>query len=128
MPSTKRYPKGKQRLFTNDLKSLLFAFGDSPTPNIETIHALEDCVTSYLIDLLSDCNKLRKVQKRTKFNEHDLKFALRHDPVKLGRVHDLAKMSQEISKANKMFDVDEKAVAEKRKTKVKKEKKKREKM
>lgn len=110
MAITKRYPKGKQRLFTNDLKSLLYAYGDSQTPNIETIHMLEDTVTSYLIDVIMEANKVRKLQKRNKFHESDLRFALRKDPVKLGRVQDLSALTKEISKANKMFDVNEKSL------------------
>lgn len=113
MAITKRYPKGKQRLFTNDLKSLLFAYGDSPTPNIETIHTLEDTVTSYLLDIIMKANKVRKLQNRNKFKETDLRFALRNDPVKLGRVDDLSNLTKEISKANKMFDVNEKSLNDK---------------
>lgn len=109
MAITKRYPKGKQRFFTNDLKSLLFAFGDSPSPNIETIHMLEDAVTSYLIDIIMEANKVRKLQKRNKFTESDLRFALRKDPIKLGRVQDLSVLSKEISRANKLFDVNDKS-------------------
>ncbi|KAG0675877.1 Transcription initiation factor TFIID subunit 13 [Pichia californica] len=113
MAITKRYPKGKQRLFTNDLKSLLFAYGDSQTPNIETIHQLEDAVTSYLLDVIMEANKVRKLQNRNKFQETDLRFALRKDPVKLGRIHDLSNLTKEISKANKMFDVNEKSLGAK---------------
>lgn len=111
MAITKRYPKGKQRLFTNDLKSLLFAYGDSQTPNIETIHTLEDAVTSYLLDVIMEANKVRRLQKRNKFQEADLSFALRKDPVKLGRIYDLSNLTKEISKANKMFDVNERSLA-----------------
>jgi transcription initiation factor TFIID subunit 13 len=110
MAVIKRYPKGKQRLFTNDLKSLLYAFGDSATPNIETIHTLEDVVTSYLLDIITEANKIRVLQGRNKFVENDLRFALRNDPVKLGRVEDLSNLSKEISRANKMFDVNEKSL------------------
>lgn len=110
MAAPKRHNKTKQRLFTNDLKSLLFAFGDSSTPNIETIHMLEDVVTNYLTDIILRANTARKLQKRNKFIEEDLRFALRDDPVKLGRIHDLSVMAKEISRANKMFDVTEKSL------------------
>ncbi|AWU75856.1 hypothetical protein CAS74_004668 [Pichia kudriavzevii] len=112
MAVIKRYPKGKQRMFTNDLKSLLYAYGDSASPNIETIHMLEDCVTSYLIDVITEANSVRKLQKRSKFAESDLKFALRGEPVKLGRMEDLSVLSKEITRANRMFDVSEKAHAQ----------------
>ncbi|TID23831.1 hypothetical protein CANINC_003123 [Pichia inconspicua] len=107
MAVTKRYPKGKQRLFTNDLKSLLYAYGDSPTPNIETIHALEDALTSYFTDLIMEANKVRRLQKRAKFIESDYRFALRNDPIKLARFDDLASASVVLSKAQKLFDVND---------------------
>lgn len=126
MAITKRYPKGKQRLFTNDLKSLLFAYGDSSTPNIETIHALEDALTSYLTDLILEANKVRRLQKRTKFIESDYRFALRKDPIKLGRFNDLASASVVLSNAQKLFDVNDvgktKGLGKEKKTKKPKNK------
>lgn len=104
MAVTKRYPKGKQRLFTNDLKSLLHAYGDTATPNIETIHALEDALTSYLTDLILEANRARVLQGRTKFLETDYMFALRRDPAKLARFHDLWHTNTHLVKAQKLFD------------------------
>lgn len=119
MAITKRYPKGKQRLFTNDLKSLLYAYGDSSTPNIETIHALEDALTSYLTDLILEANKVRKLQKRSKFIESDYRFALRKDPTKLARFHDLSSANTVLTNAQKLFDVND---AEKTKESAKEKK------
>ncbi|GME94020.1 unnamed protein product [Ambrosiozyma monospora] len=101
--SSKKVNK-KTRLFVSDLKSLLYAFGDSPAPNVETIHALEDVLTSYLIDVITSANIARQIHGRHKLEIEDLKFALRKDPVKLGRVDELFKMDKEIAKAKKMFD------------------------
>ncbi|GMM29618.1 Taf13 protein [Martiniozyma asiatica (nom. inval.)] len=108
MNSGKRYPRGKQRHFTADLKSLLYAFGDCQMPHIDTIHTLEDVVTTYLLDVIMEANKARKLRNGSKMQEHDLRYALRNDPVKLGRLHDLLKLNQEITKAKKMIDTSDK--------------------
>lgn len=42
--------------------------------------------------------------KRNKIKVDDFKFALRRDPLKLGRVEELLAMSKEISDARKQFD------------------------
>ncbi|QPG75126.1 hypothetical protein FOA43_002469 [Brettanomyces nanus] len=100
----KKSSKNKQRYFSNDLKALLYAFGDSAAPNAETIQTLEDVLTSYLIDVLMEANKVRQIQKRTKLKVDDIEFALRKDAVKLGRVYDLQEMDKQITMAKKMFD------------------------
>lgn len=44
----RRRKKGK--LFSNDVKSLLYAFGDVENPLPETVSALEDVLVTYIID------------------------------------------------------------------------------
>ncbi|KAH3675242.1 hypothetical protein OGATHE_001582 [Ogataea polymorpha] len=94
----------RQRLFSNDLKALLYAFGDSPAPNHETIQTLEDVLTTYMIDLIVAANHSRLAHGRNRLKIDDVKFVLRKDPTKLARIHDLQKMDREISKAKKLFD------------------------
>ncbi|ODV83423.1 hypothetical protein CANARDRAFT_180591, partial [[Candida] arabinofermentans NRRL YB-2248] len=104
MLSSRKAARSRQRLFVSDLKSLLFAFGDCSSPNVETIHFLEDVLTSYLLDIMMQANQVRLAQGRNKLKVDDLRFALRRDSVKLGRLHDLLKMDSEISKAKKLFE------------------------
>lgn len=106
----KRYPRGKQRQFTGDLKSLLYAFGDCSAPHIDTIHTLEDVVASHLLDIVMEANKARTIRNGSKLTENDLNFALRRDPVKLGRVNDLFNLNKEITKAKKMIDYSDKSL------------------
>lgn len=110
MSTNRRYPRGKQRQFTADLKSLLYAFGDCSAPHIDTIHTLEDVVSSHLLDIILEANKARITRQGAKISEHDLNFALRKDPVKLGRVHDLFSLNREITKAKKMIDYSDKSL------------------
>ncbi len=105
----KKSARSRQRLFVSDLKSLLYAFGDSSSPNVETIHFLEDILTSYLLDVLTSANQIRFIQERSKLKVDDLKFALRKDSTKLGRIQDLLRMDSEISNAKKLFDEADKA-------------------
>jgi len=40
----------KTKFFTNDVKSLLYAFGDVENPLPDTVNALEDILITYIID------------------------------------------------------------------------------
>ncbi len=103
----KKTNKYKQRLFGNDLKALLYAYGDSSSPNAETIQTVEDLLTCYLVDLVVDANKVRLIRGNNKLSVDDIMFALRNDPVKLGRVYDLKEMDRQIMMAKKMFGDDD---------------------
>lgn len=107
MAAYKKYNKYKQKLFSNDLKALLCAYGDSSSPNADTIQALEDILISYLADIMTEANKARVLQKKNKLTVEDIMFALRKDPVKLGRAYDLKEMDRQITMAKKMFGDDE---------------------
>ena len=100
----KKIQRQRQRLFFSDLKSLLYAFGDCSSPNVETIHFLEDILTSYLIDVTLEANKYRLASNRTKLKLDDFKFALRKDPTKLGRLVYLFHKTKSIAKAKKLLD------------------------
>ncbi|GMF00827.1 unnamed protein product [[Candida] boidinii] len=100
----KKIQRQRQRLFFSDLKSLLYAFGDCSSPNVETIHFLEDILTSYLIDVTLEANKFRLASNRTKLKLDDFKFALRKDPTKLGRLVYLFHKTKSIAKAKKLLD------------------------
>ncbi|OWB71114.1 nucleic acid binding protein [[Candida] boidinii] len=100
----KKIQRQRQRLFFSDLKSLLYAFGDCSSPNVETIHFLEDILTSYLIDVTLEANKYRLASNRTKLKLEDFKFALRRDPTKLGRLVYLFHKTKSIAKAKKLLD------------------------
>ncbi len=43
----------KTKFFTNDVRSLLYAFGDVANPLPETVSTLEDILISYVIDTVS---------------------------------------------------------------------------
>lgn len=99
--------KKKTKYFTNDVKSLLYAYGDVEEPLPETVNAVEDIVTNYIIDLCHDAAAFAKVTRRQKIRVDDFKFTLRKDPVKFGRLMELLDLQKEINDARKAFDANE---------------------
>ncbi|CDK28942.1 unnamed protein product [Kuraishia capsulata CBS 1993] len=121
-----KYRKKTPKLFTNDLKSLLYAYGDVTTPNLDTAFALEDILVEYLVDVCHEAQIAAKLQRRNKVKVEDFKFAIRKDPAKLGRVNELLVMQRDINEARKAFDDSEgkKIKKDEKEPKEKKEKKK----
>lgn len=94
----------KTRLFTGDVKALLYAFGDVEEPNYETVNVLEDVLINYLIDTCHDAAAFAKTTHRQKIKVDDFKFALRKDPMKHGRIQELLALQKIITDAKKQFD------------------------
>ncbi|KAK9456431.1 transcription initiation factor IID, 18kD subunit-domain-containing protein [Dipodascopsis uninucleata] len=99
---------GKRRkranLFTNDVRALMYAFGDSVNPERESVACLEDILTDYIVDMCHEAARMAKTTNRNKVKVDDFKFALRRDYRKLGRVEELQRLSKEIHEARKTFD------------------------
>lgn len=91
-------------LFTNDLKALLYAFGDVETPYIETVGVLEDILQEYIYLICMEASKMARAAGRQKIKIDDFKFALRNDPKKLGRVEKLLVLQKEFDAARKEYD------------------------
>lgn len=104
-PERRRQP----RLFSNDMRTLLFAYGDVQQPQLETIQALEDVMIVFMTDLCHEAMTYATYQGRKhKLKMEDFKFALRKDRLKLGRVEELMNKQKEIQEAQKLFDSNEK--------------------
>lgn len=103
--SFKRKPK--TRLFTKDVRTLLYAYGDVEEPLTETVNAVEDILTNYIVDLCHEAQAYSKVTLRQKVRVDDFKFALRRDAYKFGRVEELLKLQKSIEMAKKEFDSSE---------------------
>lgn len=92
-------------IFTNDVKSLLYAHGDSSLPNLETVHTLEDVLMMYIGDVCQEANYFSKSTGKSKLGVDDFKFVLRNDPEKLGRVEELGRMEKVIANAKRTTDI-----------------------
>ncbi|KAF3987624.1 hypothetical protein FT663_03198 [Candidozyma haemuli var. vulneris] len=99
-PRRRRRP----RLFTKDIETLLYALGDGPVSLDSTVNCLEDCLAEYLTDMMHEASQFAKSQGRSKVKQDDLPFALRNDPMKLGRLEDIKELLAKINRARNMLE------------------------
>lgn len=96
--------KPKKRLFTRELKMMMYGFGDKENPLPETVDLMDDLVTEYITDMT--CKAMRVASKRGKFVTEDLVFVIRRDKKKFARSEELLIMNEEIKRARRMLDDD----------------------
>lgn len=92
---------GRKRLFSKELRCMMFGFGDDRNPFTESVDLLEDLVIEFITEIThkaSEIGKSGKVQKEMIF------LLARKDQRKFARVRDLLTMNEELKKARKAFD------------------------
>lgn len=99
-PRRRRRP----RLFTKEIETLLYALGDGPVSQDATVSCLEDCLVEFLTDLSHESLQFARSHGRSRIKMDDLPFALRNDPLKLGRMSYIREQLANIEKAKKMYD------------------------
>lgn len=91
--------------------SLLYAFGDVPTPLPETVKILDEIVTDFIIETCHAAASSAAYARRQKIKVDDFKFAIRRDERMLGRVLELLGLERELREARRQFDADDDRVA-----------------
>ncbi|CAB4252983.1 similar to Saccharomyces cerevisiae YML098W TAF13 TFIID subunit (19 kDa) [Maudiozyma barnettii] len=94
----------RTNLFSKDVSSLLYAYGDVPQPLLSTTHCLDEVVAQYLVDVCTSAVNVSHNSNRNKVRLEDFKFALRKDPIKLGRAEELIATNKVITEAKKQFN------------------------
>ena len=94
-------------LISPPVTQALYAFGDDKEPLPETVRVLDEIVTDYIIETCFHAAKSAEICGRSKLKVDDFKWAIRGDPVGLGRVNELLAMDKHISTARKAFKTDE---------------------
>ncbi|KAI5285745.1 Transcription initiation factor TFIID subunit 13 [Ascosphaera aggregata] len=97
--------------FGSELRLLLHAYGD-PSPHSsfpqeplpETLRCLDEIVTDFIIETCHSAAQGASYARRQKIKVDDFRFALRKDPVKLGRVQELFRLERELKEARRAFD------------------------
>ena len=103
-PSTSSGSDGKKkRLFTKELRCMLYGFGDDQVPYTETVELLDDLLIQYITDVTL---KAMNVGKKGRVHVEDIVFLIRKDPKKYARVKELLTMNEELKKARKAFDAE----------------------
>ncbi|KAJ2160862.1 hypothetical protein GGF46_001919 [Coemansia sp. RSA 552] len=95
----KQFPR--HRLFSRELATLMYGFGDVSQPRSDSVDVMEDILIDYIN---TTCVQAAKVAgRRNKVTVDDFKFVLRKDPKKLARVEELIAMNKEIETARSLF-------------------------
>lgn len=94
----------RARLFSKDIETLLYSLGDGPVSLDSTVGCLEDCLVEFLSDLSHESLKYARSHGRSRIKIDDLPFALRNDPLKLGRMNYIREQLAKIEKAKKLYD------------------------
>lgn len=93
----------KTHLFSKDLNSLLYAYGDVIQPLPQTVSCLDELVSAYLVDVCTVAYRTAKCTQRNKVKLDDFKFVMRRDPVKFARAEELINTNKLIIEAKKQF-------------------------
>ncbi|EDW90494.2 transcription initiation factor TFIID subunit 13 [Drosophila yakuba] len=92
---------GRKRLFSKELRCMMFGFGDDKNPYTETVDLLEDLVIEYIAETT---HRAMEIGRTGRVQVEDIIFLVRKDPRKYARVKDLLTMNEELKKARKAFD------------------------
>lgn len=92
---------GRKRIFSKELRCLMYGFGDDQNPYTESVDFLEDLVIEYIIDMT---HKAMEIGRTGRVQVEDIVFLVRKDRRKYARVKDLLTMNEELKKARKAFD------------------------
>uniref|UniRef100_L7M3J5 Transcription initiation factor TFIID subunit 13 n=1 Tax=Rhipicephalus pulchellus TaxID=72859 RepID=L7M3J5_RHIPC len=91
----------RKRLFSKELRCMMYGFGDDQNPYTESVDLLEDLVIEFIIEMT---HKAMEIGRTGRVQVEDIVFLVRKDPRKYARVKDLLTMNEELKKARKAFD------------------------
>ncbi|XP_041351772.1 transcription initiation factor TFIID subunit 13-like isoform X2 [Gigantopelta aegis] len=91
----------KKKIFSKELRCMMYGFGDDQNPYTESVDLLEDLVIEYITEMTK---KAMETGRAGRIQVEDIIFLIRKDPKKYSRVKELLLMSEELRKARKAFD------------------------
>jgi len=91
----------RKRLFSKELRCMMYGFGDDKNPYTESVDLIEDLVIQYITEVTQ---KAMEIGKPGRVAVEDIMFYVKRDSRKYARVKDLLSMNEELKKARKAFD------------------------
>ncbi|TFK42556.1 transcription initiation factor IID, 18kD subunit-domain-containing protein [Crucibulum laeve] len=90
-------------IFTKDLKSLMYGFGDDRNPANDTVGVMEEILIEYITDV---CQAAGAPSKKARLSVEDIRRALSRpaDAKKLARMEELLFMQEDIKRARAQFE------------------------
>jgi transcription initiation factor TFIID subunit 13 len=85
------------------VNALLYAHGDHKTPLPETARILDEILTDFIQGMAFEAARVAHHAGRQKLKFDDVEFALRKNPVFLGKVQEIFEKKTEIDRAKKLF-------------------------
>ncbi|CAG9821808.1 unnamed protein product [Phaedon cochleariae] len=92
---------GRKRLFSKELRCMMYGFGDDQNPYTESVDIIEDLVIEFITEMT---HKAMEIGRTGRVQVEDIVFLVRKDPRKYARVKDLLTMNEELKRARKAFD------------------------
>ena len=99
--ATDGHSSSRKRLFSKELRCMMYGFGDDQNPYTESVDMLEDLVIHYITETIC---KAMEIGRPGRVTVEDIMFLIRKDPKKFARVKELLTMNEELKKARKAFD------------------------
>jgi len=100
-PTLDTHASGRKRLFSKELRCMMYGFGDDQNPYTETVDLLEDLVLEFITDMTQ---KAVDVGRSGRVQVDDIMYLVRRDKRKCKRAKELLNMNEELKKARKAFD------------------------
>ncbi|POS76656.1 hypothetical protein DHEL01_v204944 [Diaporthe helianthi] len=98
---------GKANFGTPELTQFLIAHGDSRQPLPETIRILDEILTEFIQGVSFEATRVAQLAGRQKVKYEDFQFAMRKNPVFLGKAAENKELREIIDKQRKVFNEDE---------------------
>merc|ERR1712059_82646 len=92
---------GRRRMFSKELRCMLYGYGDDRNPYTETVDFLEDLVVEFISEMTHKC---MEIGRSGRVQVEDIIFLVRKQPRMYARVRELLTMNEELKKARKAFD------------------------
>ncbi|KAI9202175.1 transcription factor TFIID complex subunit Taf13 [Polychytrium aggregatum] len=96
-------------LAANTVKQMLYGFGDVINPAPDTVDLMDEMLQEFIVDLCLEAMK----SSNNKVLLNDFLFALRHDPKKYARAHELLEMAKKIARDKRIMDIEDLVANEK---------------
>lgn len=90
------------RIFTTELRSMMYGFGDALAPRADSVHLMEEIVLMYIEAVVCKTTEVAQSYRRERPDVCDIMFVIRKDRRKLKRVRYLLEMKAEIQKATRV--------------------------
>ncbi|CAD5121838.1 DgyrCDS10307 [Dimorphilus gyrociliatus] len=91
----------KKKIFTKELRCMLYGFGDDKNPYAESVDLMEDLVIDFITEMTQ---RALEAGRQGRISVEDIVYVVRKDVKKYSRVKELMMMSEELRKARKAFD------------------------